>query len=191
MCRDVAQPGRALAWGARGRQFKSARPDHSVLLHPNSLQRQYRSRLPTASSPNPAYAQRMPPIQPARGARRSRAFGSSNLPVPTIFKINKLQNVSPVTNILSEGSFSCKEFRLFPLAQSTFPRQKISLLTAAPALLQIGKLIGAVPLRDLHRDLNLSVANLPCENLFIIGRSAKEAPYWCMIQSAFEPRKNA
>jgi integrase len=28
--RDVAQPGRALAWGARGRQFKSARPDHST-----------------------------------------------------------------------------------------------------------------------------------------------------------------
>src|SRR5215472_2832129 len=27
--RDVAQPGRALAWGARGRQFKSARPDHN------------------------------------------------------------------------------------------------------------------------------------------------------------------
>ncbi len=30
--RDVAQPGRALAWGARGRQFKSARPDHFFLL---------------------------------------------------------------------------------------------------------------------------------------------------------------
>ena len=30
--RDVAQPGRALAWGARGRQFKSARPDHSFSL---------------------------------------------------------------------------------------------------------------------------------------------------------------
>src|SRR5215470_6515937 len=29
--RDVAQPGRALAWGARGRQFKSARPDQSSL----------------------------------------------------------------------------------------------------------------------------------------------------------------
>jgi hypothetical protein len=29
--RDVAQPGRALAWGARGRQFKSARPDQSPL----------------------------------------------------------------------------------------------------------------------------------------------------------------
>src|SRR6266498_5270554 len=28
--RDVAQPGRALAWGARGRQFKSARPDQST-----------------------------------------------------------------------------------------------------------------------------------------------------------------
>src|SRR6185312_17480974 len=27
--RDVAQPGRALAWGARGRQFKSARPDQN------------------------------------------------------------------------------------------------------------------------------------------------------------------
>ena len=26
--RDVAQPGSALAWGARGRQFKSGRPDH-------------------------------------------------------------------------------------------------------------------------------------------------------------------
>ena len=30
-CRDVAQPGRALAWGARGRQFKSARPDQLQL----------------------------------------------------------------------------------------------------------------------------------------------------------------
>ena len=29
----MAQPGRALAWGARGRQFKSARPDH--LLYSN------------------------------------------------------------------------------------------------------------------------------------------------------------
>jgi hypothetical protein len=27
-CRGVAQPGSALAWGARGRPFKSARPDH-------------------------------------------------------------------------------------------------------------------------------------------------------------------
>ena len=34
LCRDVAQPGRALAWGARGRQFKSARPDHSNPIKP-------------------------------------------------------------------------------------------------------------------------------------------------------------
>jgi hypothetical protein len=33
--RDVAQPGRALAWGARGRQFKSARPDH--FISPNTI----------------------------------------------------------------------------------------------------------------------------------------------------------
>ena len=37
-CRDVAQPGRALAWGARGRQFKSARPDQTRRTHyANSL----------------------------------------------------------------------------------------------------------------------------------------------------------
>ncbi len=28
--RGVAQPGSALAWGARGRPFKSARPDHGL-----------------------------------------------------------------------------------------------------------------------------------------------------------------
>ena len=33
-CRDVAQPGRALAWGARGRQFKSARPDQKFHCSP-------------------------------------------------------------------------------------------------------------------------------------------------------------
>jgi hypothetical protein len=30
--RDVAQPGSALAWGARGRQFKSGRPDQFFQL---------------------------------------------------------------------------------------------------------------------------------------------------------------
>src|SRR5882762_7602980 len=34
----LAQPGRALAWGARGRQFKSARPDHSILSNLKTLQ---------------------------------------------------------------------------------------------------------------------------------------------------------
>src|ERR1700732_1089505 len=37
--RDVAQPGRALAWGARGRQFKSARPDQSFVSLPFYLRR--------------------------------------------------------------------------------------------------------------------------------------------------------
>ena len=27
-CRGVAQPGRVLAWGARGRRFESRHPDH-------------------------------------------------------------------------------------------------------------------------------------------------------------------
>jgi hypothetical protein len=44
--RDVAQPGRALAWGARGRQFKSARPDHYCL----AFQRSTRAACPTESS---------------------------------------------------------------------------------------------------------------------------------------------
>src|ERR1700678_2054969 len=38
-CRDVAQPGRALAWGARGRQFESARPDQSFFKSPDSASR--------------------------------------------------------------------------------------------------------------------------------------------------------
>ena len=33
--RDVAQPGSALAWGARGREFKSRRPDHSTCCERN------------------------------------------------------------------------------------------------------------------------------------------------------------
>ena len=30
--RGVAQPGRVLAWGARGRRFKSCHPDHPLSL---------------------------------------------------------------------------------------------------------------------------------------------------------------
>ena len=29
-CRGVAQPGRVLAWGARGRKFESCHPDHKI-----------------------------------------------------------------------------------------------------------------------------------------------------------------
>jgi hypothetical protein len=59
--RDVAQPGRALAWGARGRQFKSARPDHLFSNVQRVAQANARQRT----------------------SARGRAFGSSNLPVPT------------------------------------------------------------------------------------------------------------
>jgi hypothetical protein len=48
--RDVAQPGRALAWGARGRQFKSARPDQSLCIKSDCLRHAY--NLPTAEHPN-------------------------------------------------------------------------------------------------------------------------------------------
>src|ERR1700719_1084398 len=41
--RDVAQPGRALAWGARGRQFKSARPDQSFGDAPAAVPAQRRA----------------------------------------------------------------------------------------------------------------------------------------------------
>ena len=33
-CRGVAQPGRVLAWGARGRRFDSCRPDHKIRMSP-------------------------------------------------------------------------------------------------------------------------------------------------------------
>ncbi len=33
--RDVAQPGSALAWGARGRKFESCRPD--LIINPLAL----------------------------------------------------------------------------------------------------------------------------------------------------------
>src|SRR5581483_11450732 len=44
--RDVAQPGRALAWGARGRQIKSARPDQKSSHQPSAISRQ-----PSANPP--------------------------------------------------------------------------------------------------------------------------------------------
>ena len=51
LCRDVAQPGRALAWGARGREFKSPRPDHS-LLSATPFASASTSQLPTPKQPN-------------------------------------------------------------------------------------------------------------------------------------------
>ena len=72
-CRDVAQPGRALAWGARGRQFKSARPDQS-----------------SVSTQGPSTSLRISPASSRCAHARKpaqlgvRGVGSSNLPVPTI-----------------------------------------------------------------------------------------------------------
>jgi hypothetical protein len=43
---------------------------------------------------------------------RDQGVGGSNPLSPTIFRINKLQNFSPVTNILLKGCFSCKIFRI-------------------------------------------------------------------------------
>ncbi len=94
LCRDVAQPGRALAWGARGRQFKSARPDHASSPQLSSKAR----RKPAHEAPQPCgAAQRARTKRDCEGARRSRAIrqftGSPatslrrwgrNLPVPTM-----------------------------------------------------------------------------------------------------------
>ena len=54
LCRDVAQPGRALAWGARGRQFESARPDHYSLIRPSSSHHHRSSCCRSTKHPNHA-----------------------------------------------------------------------------------------------------------------------------------------
>jgi hypothetical protein len=65
--RDVAQPGSALAWGARGRKFESCRPDtdwqnlrnsggfvvfkrNCGVFHPSSPRREYRRICPAAGN---------------------------------------------------------------------------------------------------------------------------------------------
>src|SRR5882762_10206876 len=52
-CRDVAQPGSALAWGARGREFKSRRPDQSCPTAEEVLRfaQDFASGLPLRSRP--------------------------------------------------------------------------------------------------------------------------------------------
>ena len=87
----MAQPGRALAWGARGRQFKSARPDQLLAF-----------RLPTfESSAVLNCRQRAPKIAPSASERAERREGSaepsqawaSNLSVATILKISVLGGI--------------------------------------------------------------------------------------------------
>ncbi len=79
--RDVAQPGRALAWGARGRQFKSARPDHSF-LSPTKYMLAIRPLLPDREHPKShrGEAQRRRANKSVRGAAAradSRPFKSA------------------------------------------------------------------------------------------------------------------
>ncbi len=94
--RDVAQPGRALAWGARGRQFKSARPDHLLLPHRQCPYLLSAGELPTASAPKSTHRKAMRQKNSARG----RLCCGSNLPVPTIysFHIDNARTFSPLEN---------------------------------------------------------------------------------------------
>jgi hypothetical protein len=79
-CRDVAQPGRALAWGARGRQFKSARPDQLFVSSLPSTVSQNFCRRPRAPQTN-AQPQSGCAVMSARGAdsqsQRDRQFESA------------------------------------------------------------------------------------------------------------------
>ena len=72
LCRDVAQPGRALAWGARGREFKSPRPDHS-LLSATPFASASTSQLPTPSTPTCVAAKRKRTSQACEGRSTKRS----------------------------------------------------------------------------------------------------------------------
>ena len=87
-CRDVAQPGRALAWGARGRQFESARPDHLDFLSQFSFRGNAAFNCRPTKHPNLHLRKQMHYFC-LRGAldaaKRSRAFGSSRGPQRQVF----------------------------------------------------------------------------------------------------------
>src|SRR5579863_10606687 len=82
--RDVAQPGRALAWGARGRQFKSARPDQYSSTESEIVVRRGTS-LADDEHPKIIAQERSGCAQnkAMRGELRSSVRPASNLPVPT------------------------------------------------------------------------------------------------------------
>ena len=81
--RDVAQPGRALAWGARGRQFKSARPDQYHF--PSTCRFSISSFIqPTHEAPQRIKQRRSRcAIEEACEGSCATTFGAANLPVPT------------------------------------------------------------------------------------------------------------
>src|SRR5579872_4140726 len=92
--RDVAQPGSALAWGARGRRFKSGRPDQfwPSLLSPEVLRcaQDFGARLrrrASASSSNPAVPTSSGPAyyhQRSFAALRISARGSDAAQAPQV-----------------------------------------------------------------------------------------------------------
>ncbi len=75
LCRDVAQPGRALAWGARGRQFKSARPDHLLLISSPSIPWDIRGR-PTKHPNLRRSASEGAPVKPAKGPVQGTGYSA-------------------------------------------------------------------------------------------------------------------
>ena len=137
MCRDVAQPGRALAWGARGRQFKSARPDHLFIqfyyTFSATAARDCRPRsTPTMRLSRSGGAS----IRSARGARHSRALGSSNLPVPTIYSFSAI-TPSPPPQPETAGPRSTSTMRLSRSGGASNPVCRGVRGTAEPPAVQI------------------------------------------------------
>src|SRR5581483_10197131 len=154
-CRDVAQPGRALAWGARGRQFKSARPDQSLScqLSPPSffLHRSFASLRISAAGSRFAHACKTPQVQicPSRPFSLVPAFSTLIFSSPILRFAqdfgcrlplrSRLQNASssnlPVPTILSRASFLHPHFFFTdPSLRSGFRLQAPASLTPAKRL---------------------------------------------------------
>ncbi len=106
--RDVAQPGSALAWGARGRRFKSARPDHSFSTRkPAGTVEAFNCRptqYPKFASRRAAAATK----KDCKGCEAKPSRGGSNPPVPTI--------PFPRANLLEPLRHSTADPRSTPIA---------------------------------------------------------------------------
>ena len=74
----MAQPGRALAWGARGRQFKSARPDQFSIIAGGCC-RSLAALGMSAAGSRSAHARKAPQVQICR-----QTVARAELPCPTL-----------------------------------------------------------------------------------------------------------
>ena len=105
LCRDVAQPGRALAWGARGREFKSPRPDHS-LLSATPFASASTSQLPTPKQPNLRCSEAEAHQSGLRGAldkaKRHRAISGVQISPSRPF------NLIPALNLSKQCTPDCR-----------------------------------------------------------------------------------